>query len=90
MKETTRKFKKDGTQRRKVKTTYSMGTDTKKDDKRVTTKVGKRKQTIKTRESDGTRSKTKHFTKGKKAGTSVTRERKKGQLFGRKVDVDYS
>ena len=90
MKETTRKFDKKGKQKNKVKTTYSMGTDTKKDDKRVTTKIGKRKQVTKTRESDGSRSKTKDFTKGKRAGTSVTRERKKGQLFGRKVDVDYS
>jgi|21_taG_2_1085346.scaffolds.fasta_scaffold07660_4 hypothetical protein len=95
MKETTKKYKRSGKPRKKTTTTYSMGTDTKKDDKKVTTKVGKRKQTTKTKNDDlysggkGT-SKTKHYTKGKKAGTSVTKERKKGQLFGRKVDVDYS
>ena len=95
MQTTTTKRKKDGSQRGKQKTTYSMGTDSKKDDKVTKSKVGKRKQTSKTKNADlhsggkGT-SKTKHYTKGKKAGTSVTKERKKGQLFGKKVDVDYS
>ena len=95
MQTTTTKRKKDGSQRGKQKTTYSMGTDSKKDDKVTKSKVGKRKQTLKTKNDDlhsggkGT-SKTKHYTKGKKAGTSVTKERKKGQLFGKKVDVDYS
>ena len=78
----------------KQKTEYSMGTDSKKDDKVTKSKVGKRKQTSKTTnanlEGGGTgTSKTKHYTKGKKAGTSVTKERKKGQLFGRKVNVNY-
>lgn len=90
MQTTTKKFKKSGEAKRKTKTSYSMGTDTKKDDKRVTTTIGKRKQKTRERGSDGTITKTKDYTKGKKAGTSKTKVRKKGQLFGRKVDVDYS
>jgi hypothetical protein len=89
--ETTKKYKRSGKPKKKTKTTYSMGTDTKKDDKVVKIKIGKRKQ--KHKEIDptaGTVTKTKHFTKGKRAGTSKTRVRKKGKLFGRKVDVDYS
>jgi len=91
IKETTKKYKRSGKPKKRTKTTYSMGTDTKKDDKKVTTKVGKRKQ--KTKEIDptaGTVTKTKHFTKGKKAGTSKTRVREKGKIFGKKVNVDYS
>ena len=90
MQTTTKKFKKSGEAKRKTKTSYSMGTDTKKDDKRVTTTIGKRKQKSRERDSDGTITKTKHYTKGKKAGTSKTRVRQKGKLFGKKVDVDYS
>jgi len=93
MQTTTKKFKKSG-KSKKTKTTYSMGTDTKKDDKRTVTTMGKRKQKERTVDPSegkrGTVTKTKHYTKGKKAGTSKTRVRKKGQLFGRKVDVDYS
>jgi len=47
-------------------------------------------QVHKTKDAAGTVTKTKHYTTGKKTGTSKTKERKKGQLFGRKVDVDYS
>tara|TARA_Y100000361_G_C11132816_1_gene330048 strand:+ start:616 stop:1389 length:774 start_codon:yes stop_codon:yes gene_type:complete len=101
MQTTTRKYKKDGTQKRKIKTRYSMGTDTKKDDKRTVTTMGKRKQKFKTVDPSagkrGTVEKTKHYTKGRKAGTSKTTVRQKGKLFGKggllgkkKVDVDYS
>ena len=78
-----------------------MGTDTKKDDKRTVTTMGKRKQKFKTVDPSagkrGTVEKTKHYTKGRKAGTSKTTVRQKGKLFGKggllgkkKVDVDYS
>ena len=43
-------------------------------------------QKSKSRDAQGTVTKTKY----KKDGTEVTRQRKKGQLFGKKVDVDYS
>ena len=49
-------------------------------------KGGRWTQKDKSKDAAGTVTKTKH----KKVGTSVTRQRKKGQLFGRKVDIDYS
>ena len=101
MQTTTRKYNKKGERKGKIKTRYSMGTDTKKDDKRTASKIGKRKQKIRTvapsKGKRGTVTREKDYTKGRKAGTSVTKVRQKGKLFGKgglignkKVDVDLT
>ena len=83
--DTKTRYKRSGDARRRQVTTGDMGTSDISDDAKRITKTGKRKTKVKTKTPGVGTTKTKTFTRGKRAGQTVTRVRKKGQLFGRKV-----